>query len=200
MLELSLRMGSEANPLVVHNSRLSIATDEFTQRLARLTAKTKKTLEDHHAISRTEWEGGLYWDEDLGPYVPTSWPMSSLWQAAKLTKNGEGLRRAATVLGPNAGARIPIEYDGPRGIEKMWEDESFRLVQSLPQGRVRVTRTRPRFVPWTLTATVMLDESLMDVSVLREIAMRAGRNIGIGERVDGLRARYETEISEAVAA
>lgn len=199
-MELQLQMGSEHNPLVVHNSRLAVPTDEFTQRLSRLTAKTKKTLEDHLAISRAEWEGGLYWDEDLGPYVPTSWPMSSLWQAAKLTKNGEGLRRAVTVLGPDAGARVPIEYDGPREIEEMWEDEEFRLIQSLPQGRVRVTRTRPRFVPWSLKFTVLLDEALMDVSIVEEIAQRAARNIGIGEKVDGLRARYEVEVGEAVPA
>ena len=196
MLELTLTMGHETNPLVIHNSRLSIPTDPFAERLSRLTSKPGKqrTHEDHVEMSRVEWEGGLYWDDDLGPYVPTSYAMTSLWQSAKLTRDGEGLRRAVTLLGDDDGARIPIEYVGPRDIEPMWENTAYRLVQSLPQGRVRVTRTRPRFVPWHLHMTVLLEEALMNPSVLEEIATRAGRLIGIGEKVNGLRCRFETRL------
>ena len=130
MLELALAMSHETNPLVVHNSRLAIATDPFAERLSRLTSKPSKqrTHEDYVEMSRVEWEGGLYWDDDLGPYVPTSYAMTSLWQSAKFTRDGEGLRRSLTVLGQDTGARIPIQYKGPRDIEKMWADDRFRLV------------------------------------------------------------------------
>ena len=196
MLELTLTMGHKTNPLVVHNPRLSIPTDPFAEQLSRLTSKPGKqrTHEDHVEMGRVEWEGGLYWDEDLGPYVPTAYAMTSLWQSAKLTRDGEGLRRAVTLLGCDAGARIPIEYDGPRDIKSMWDDDGFRLVMSLPQGRVRVTRTRPRFAPWQLQMTVLLEEALMNPSVFEEIAVRAGRLIGVGEKVSGLRCRYETKL------
>jgi hypothetical protein len=197
MLELTLTMGHKTNPLVVHNSQLSIPTNPFAERLARITSKPSKqrTHEDHVELSRVEWEGGLYWDDDLGPYVPTSYAMTSLWQSAKLTRDGEGLRRAVILLGHDAGARMPIEYKGPRDIEGMWQDDRYRLVMSLPQGRVRVTRTRPRFVPWQMQMTVLLEEGLMNPSVFEEIATRAGRLIGIGEKVSGLRCRFETKLT-----
>ena len=70
----------------------------------------------------------------------------------------------------------------------------FPARQSLKQGTARVTRTRPRFVPWRLEMTVLLDEALMNPSVFTEIATRAGRLVGIGEKVGGLRCRYETKL------
>jgi hypothetical protein len=196
MLELTLTMGHETNPLVIHNSRLSIPTDPFAEQLSRITSKPSKqrTHEDHVEMSRVEWEGGLYWDEDIGPFVPTSYAMTTLWQSAKLTRDGEGLRRAVTLLGDNDGGRLAIDYEGPRDVAGMWADDQFRLVMSLPQGRVRVTRTRPRFVPWQLRMTVLLEEALMNPSVFEEIAVRAGRLIGIGEKVNGLRCRFDTKL------
>ncbi len=197
MKDLLLRLGSSRNPLVVHNPRLAVPTDEYSQRLGRMTAKRGKTLDDHYAIARVEWEGGLYFDADLGPYVPATWVMSSLWQSAKLTKNGEGLRRALAISAPDGSSRVAIQYDGSRNLDELYAEERFRLTQSIPQGRVRVTRTRPRFLPWTLEALAVLDESLMDQSVLEEIAVRAGKSIGIGEKVDGLRSRYTVDTLEA---
>ncbi len=196
MREFSLRLWHEQNPLVVHNPRLSIPTDEYAQQLSRMLAKRGKTLEDYLAISRTEWEGGLYYNNDTGPYVPSTWVMSSLWQSAKLSKDGERLRRAATVSAIDGSAQCVIKYKGPTSLEALWKDERFRLVQSIPQGTVRVMRTRPQFVPWSIESLVLLDESLMNPEVFEEIAQRAGRSIGLGTKVDGIRCRYQVAITK----
>lgn len=202
MQELALTFASDKNPLVIHNIRLANPLDEYAKALKRLNAKRKKTEDDYLDISRTEWEGGLYFDDEAGPYLPTSYPSRVLLEAAKITRNGTDLKRAVLVSSMEDSNRIPVEYDGPRDVEGMWEDERYRDVRMVKVGMSKVLRTRPRFEDWSISFKVLLDERILETEVFEEIAHRAGRNIGIGEAAEGGRARFEVkcEVREAVIA
>jgi hypothetical protein len=192
-------VGHDRNPLIVHNARLSIPTDPLAERLARLNAvrSSDKTIEHHLEISRTEWEGSLYWAEDLGPFLPTYYATTCLYQAGTKSRDGERIRGAATALGPDLGARCPIEYKGPRNIEGMWADDNYRLVAAVSlQKRTRVTRTRARFSPWCVHFGIELDDALLNRHAFDEIAGRAGQLIGLGDKVNGLRCRFYSQITE----
>lgn len=192
-------VGHDRNPLIVHSPRLSIPTDPLAERLARLNAvrASDKTIEHHLTISRTEWEGSLYWAEDLGPFLPTFYATTCLYQAGTITRDGERTRKAVTALGPDLGARAPIEYDGPRDIEGMWGDDRYRLVAAVSlQKRTRVTRTRARFCPWAVHFGIELDDALLNRHAFDEIAARAGQLIGLGDKVNGLRCRFYSQITE----
>jgi hypothetical protein len=194
MLEFSVTFSSERNPLVVHNIRLASPLDPYSQQLKRLNAKRQRTEDDYLAVSRVEWEGGMYYDAE-GVYLPVSYPQRILRESAKITRDGKRVERAVICMAEDGGSRIPLSYEPQiSDLDEMWEDDRFRDVRMVSVGQSKVLRTRPRFENWSLTFLATVEESLLDVPVFEEIAQRAGRLIGIGEAPEGVRARFDVEV------
>lgn len=191
-------------PLIVHNVRLANPLDPYTRALKAITGKRGKTEDDHAELVRLEWEGGLYIDEDLGPYLPSRYPVAALRQAAAMTKHKTALTRGMMTSALDGGDRIPLDYDGPRTIEDLWADaDVYCDVRAVKVGQARTFRARPRFPEWAMTFRCSLDTELVDLDVFDAIAERAGRLIGIGEAAEGSRSRFTAEVvtvGEAVAA
>jgi len=164
-------------PLLVHNTRLVDPLDSYTKRMSTLTAKLKKSDEDHEAISRAQWEGGMYWDEDIGPYLPGEMIEAAIRDGAKRQKLGAAVTRSLVVTDD----RVPIEYDGPRDLDGMWKDGRFRDRRAVKVGQARVIRTRPVFHQWAVTAEGVLDTRDMGVDDLANVAELAGMVTGMGD-------------------
>lgn len=164
-------------PLLMHSTRLANPLDPATKALKKVTAKTKKTDEDHERVAQLEFAGGLYIDDEIGPFVPGENIERCLLDAAKLTKAGMKLKRAMFVMTNENW----LSYKGPRTTDTLWADDRFRLVAPVKVGMQRVMRTRPMFREWTLEADAILDPEQMDLDELVSIMERAGRLIGLGD-------------------
>lgn len=177
MIEVLLTLKGE-RPLVVKSDRGVNPLDPLSRELAKFTSKRKKTEDDHEIISRIEFELGLYWDEDLGPYIPTGNVHKALVEGARQSKLGKHVEQGVIPLE----VRVPVLYDGPRGIEALYETPSHVYKVSVGIGAKRTMRTRPRFPEWALQVPFVLDPEKIDVDVFAQIATVAGRYIGLGER------------------
>lgn len=159
-------------PLILHNGRLSDPLDEWTQALAKLTSKRKKTIDDHKAVSKTEWYGGMYVDEDGAPCLPGEVIEACLVEGAKKYKLGKASKGGLVVLG-----NYKIKYEGPKSVDKLWEHGGFLKRASVKVGMARVIRSRPIFQSWSCTFDVTWDPALIsDESTLREIVDSAGQS------------------------
>lgn len=164
-------------PLLMHNARLSNPLDDVAKAMKRITAKRIKTDEDHEELARLEHMGGLYFDPEIGPYVPGQNFERCLVDAARITKSGKKIERGVFVdTDVN-----PLSYDGPRDIDGLWKDENFRHAASVKVGTNRVTRTRPQFRSWAVEAEGEYDPSVISLVELGEIATTAGLMIGLGD-------------------
>lgn len=164
-------------PLLMHNARLSNPLDEVAKAMKRITAKRIKTDEDHEELARLEHMGGLYFDPEIGPYMPGQNFERCLVDAARITKSGKKIERGVFVdTDVN-----PISYDGPRDIDGLWKDENFRHAASVKVGTSRVTRTRPQFRSWAVEAEGEYDPTVVSLVELGEIATTAGLMIGLGD-------------------
>lgn len=186
-------------PLVIHNVRLANPLDPYAKAMKAITAKRSKTEDDHLEMLRIEWEGGLYFDEQLGPYLPVSYPTACLRQAGAITRHKTALIRGLVVMAEDGSERIPIEYDGPRTIEDLWEIDDHRDVRLVRVNGARTLRSRPRFPEWSLSFRATLDEEIIDADVFEAVCQRAGRNIGLAEAPEGTRARFNATVTEATA-
>ncbi len=176
MISLTIVFKGEA-PLVMHNVRMADPLDEFTKRLRAVTAKRKKTEADHEDIARIEFEGGLYFDPELGPYLPAENIYKCLVEGARLTKQGRAVERAVVI----SDLMAPLIYDGPRTVDGLY-GAGFVYRAPVGVGTSRTIRTRPRFDRWTVGISAFLDEEMLNADEFDEIAVKAGRYIGIGER------------------
>lgn len=182
-------------PLVVHNIRLSNPLDEYTKAIKAITSKRKKTEDDILGMVQKEWEGGLYWAPELGPYLPVTYPTRCLRDAGAITRDRPTVSRGVTIMAEDGSERIPIEYDGPRDIDGLWADDEYRLIVMVRVNSSRTLRSRPRFpVPWCIRFHASIDTEIIDPRTFEDICHRAGRNIGIGENPYGMRARFDATV------
>lgn len=164
-------------PLLMHNARLSNPLDEMAKAMKRISSKRVKTEEDHEELARLEHAGSLYFDGEVGPYIPGQNFERCLLDAARITKSGKKIERGVFVE-TNVN---PLGYKGPRTAEELWADQNFRHSASVKVQQNRVTRTRPHFREWVVEAEGTYDPAIINLDELREIAETAGQMIGLGD-------------------
>lgn len=163
--------------LLMHNARLSNPLDPYAQKMKEVHSKRKKTDDDYRELAKREWLGSVYFDPSVGPYVPGENIERMLLDSAKITRNGMDVKRGVMVESDlNA-----LVYDGPRDPEKLCIDENYRLMASVKVGVQRVMRCRPAFRSWSVSASGVLDESILNPEEFRTIVERAGRLVGLGD-------------------
>ena len=147
----------------------------FSKALKAITGKRAKTDADYEEMARIEFLGGLYMGKD-GPVIPPQNIRGMLIRAARKRKEGK-LAEAGIFILDNS----PLEYDGPRDADGLWEEESFRDRQIVVVGRNRVARTRPIFNEWEAKVKVTYDDDVLNESQLDEWFQIAGSIIGHGD-------------------
>ena len=163
--------------LLMHNSRLADKLDPITQEKAKVSAKRKKTDEDDLLLSHLEWQGGLYFDETVGPYLPGDNVFKSLVEAARKSKQGKQVEQGLMIESDVN----PIAYDGPRDLQELWEDKRFVHRCTVKQQTSRITRTRPIFQQWRTEIEGAFDENVLDFNDVSTFATIAGQYIGVGD-------------------
>ena len=62
--------GDGDEPLIVHNGLLADRDYEVDQEAVRDHQQTEEDRRDHDEVARLEWNGSLYFDDELGPILP----------------------------------------------------------------------------------------------------------------------------------
>lgn len=161
--------------LIMHCGRLADPLDPISKDLARLTHKRAKTEADHDEIGRVEWNGGL-WLDGGRPCVPADALMATFVEAAK-SRRRTMQAEAGLVVDRNA----PLMYDGPDDMDKLWEDERFRLRAGVNVNGARTMRTRPIFDDWSVEFTAHYLPTLLDRDEVYELYALAGFTRGLGD-------------------
>lgn len=161
-------------PIIMHNEQLSDPLNKWAKLLREISKKRVKTDDDLLEMSRREWFGGLYYDEDMGPFVPERCIERMLRDAAAKSKRGKDVVSGLIVVDP-----APLQYNGPRKADALWASEKFLLRASVGCQKARVIRSRPMFREWSLTFTVNYDEQVLDPSDIDGFVELAGRLVGL---------------------
>lgn len=169
-------------PLITHNIRLANPLDPIAKAMKVISGKRKKTEDDLLQLARLEFEGGLYLYPEVGPYLPGENVEKCIIEGARVTKQGKQVERGLFVS-ENV---VPLIYKGPRTVEALWADESFRNVAAVRVGQARVMRMRPIFHEWALDVDAELDPGLLAIESLQQIGEDAGAMVGLGDH----RPRY----------
>lgn len=187
-LHLDGRTSAGGSSLIQHNERLADPIDDFTRAIAELSAKRKKTIEDHEAIGHLEFLGGLYTNpplsypldeeaQDAVPVLPAWNVLRCLQDGGKRHKRGVDVPRGVYPLAETA----ELRYDGPTNPEELWQAGGFSLRKSVGIQRSRTMRTRPQFTDWTASLPVEVDAKVFDLNTLEMIWRDAGIYAGIGD-------------------
>lgn len=162
--------------LLCHNARLANPLDPIVRQMKTISGKRKKTDEDLERLARLEFEGGLYFDSS-GPHIPGANIEKCMVEGAKITRQGKQIERGLFITDDE----VPLLYNGPRGVEELWENETYRSMMSVKVGQNRVMRCRPMFRAWTLEAEGEMDPAQLNLDAMQQIASDAGSMVGLGD-------------------
>jgi hypothetical protein len=168
-----------STPLILHNIRLADPDDPVVRQIAGLTAKrSSMTDADRLQVAWLKFLGGLYHDDEAGPYLPATHIFASIIGAARKTRKGMDVESGVIWLADKA----PLEYDGPRDPEKMWDNGGGPFVdrRMVRVGQARVPQVRPIFPDWSAEIEIDYDDSILNLADLRAYCERAGR-VGVGD-------------------
>ena len=125
-----------------------------------------------------------------GIAIPAENMRQSLMEAARMTRQGPAISRGIMVIVP----AVPLIYEGPRKPQELWDDGHFKLTRMIRGTGGASPTTWPIFYDWALKVPFEINESALSVPVLREIAERAGRMVGLGASRKQGYGRYEALI------
>jgi hypothetical protein len=170
------------SPLIVQSPVLMDPFHPAVRELQKLLGKPAKDRTDEELLSiwKLQFYGCLYYSAELGPFIPGSMVLASLRDGGKRTSKGKKVQNALLI----EQTEIPLEYPGPRQLDDLWDDNSYRLLKPVRNaGRGSsggVLRCRPIFHKWALVVSADLDTGELDLAVLQEVAHAAGRFAGLG--------------------
>ncbi len=171
-------------PLITHNGQLADPLNAYTIAIKEITDKgsRKMTRDDLERRDRLEWEGGLYWDDEHGPVIPSDCIESTIHAGAKKSRKGMDVQAAVFV----SEEIVPLQYEGPRDMDKLYNSngsngQQFRFRKGVViNGRNRIIRVRPRFpVPWRIEFTLEYDESVVNPKTIIKAMVDAGALVGL---------------------
>ena len=163
-------------PLLMANPQMANPLNHYKKEISKYTSKRNKTDEDHEEISRLQFLGHLYYDEEIGVYIPSEMIEASIVNGAKVTKNGKKIPLAVNVVE----YKIPLIYKDMKTPDELFDDEDFVDVRFGVLNRSKILVTRPRFNQWEIVFNVDVDTSLLNVEEFVEAINNAGQRAGIG--------------------
>ena len=167
-------------PLLLNNPQCVDRFNGFTKRIKIINdKKTRRTEEDYLELADLEVASKLYFNEELGVYVPTSWVTeaiaSTAFKVAKVSK--------ATIRGSlfAVESKTKLSYDGMNTVKEasdIVKNPKFRHSMILPQQQVRINKAFPVFHKWSFSLDLEYDDSQIDrdsvVRVLNHCATYGG--------------------------
>jgi hypothetical protein len=186
-MEFKLNIKGKA-PLIMQSITLANPLHPLAKEIKAITGKRKKTDEDLVEILRLKFFGSIYHDDQLGPFIPGENIDRCFFDAAKELKLGNRWTQSALFVED----KLPLIYEGPRSIDKLYADLRFVDVRMVTVNRARVPMCRPIFNVWSIKPTLAFDEQRINPDDIKQIIGLAGfQKLGTFRRRFG---RFDAEI------
>lgn len=171
------------SPLLQNNPQTVDPFNKFSKLKKAITNKrTAKTEDDLLELGNIETEAKLYFDPELGVYVPSTWLTEAIictgFQVAKIGR--AKMRGGLFATEP----KLALQYRDKakvKGVADLIKNPAFRHRMMLKQGQVRVPKDAPIFHDWSFSATLEFDDTVVDFPSLKRIAERASTYGGFGD-------------------
>ncbi|MBX9925857.1 MAG: hypothetical protein K2Y05_05825 [Hyphomicrobiaceae bacterium] len=163
------------SPLVMHNGQLADPLNKHSKEMRKISGKRKKTEADFEQLAKLEWFGSLYLHGGA-PCIPGEVLEAGFIEAAR--KNRRGQQAKAGIVSDGF---WPIEFDGPKSPDQLWEDENYRLTVGVRIQKNRIMRTRPIFRAWSATVSLDYLTDQLDKGEVVETVEILGRIVGLGD-------------------
>ena len=172
------------NEIRLNNPQTVDPLNEYTIRIKEFTnVHHSRRDEDHYrALADLEVESKIYWTDELGVYIPSSWIMEAIAKESfTQTKISKAKMRSGVFMTTD---KIKLYYAGEDRVRTKNDvvlDPSFRVSGVFKIGQSKVVKYQPRFQGWSFTAELDFDERLFTEAEIKKILTVAVKYNGFGD-------------------
>ncbi len=183
------------SPILLVCDRLADPLDPATIEHKKLTSvRGKAKTEDIIVqIAKSQYINSVYFSEETGVYVPGINIKKCLEEGAKLTRNGDKIRKGVFIMD----SEIKLDYGDDLTPEQLWESGNYLDKRSVVVSRAKVMCYRPKFTEWSLVFETAFDEDICQEEWILDYFNAAGSYVGLGgfrPAKNGMFGRFVAEI------
>ncbi len=170
-------------PLLQNNPQTVDPFNRYAKAKKAITNKrTAKTDDDLLELGNLETESKVYFDDEIGVYVPATWLTESIIVAGfAVAKIGRAKMRGGLFATEH---KIKLNYRGQNKVKTITDvvmNPEFRHRMLLKQGQVRVPKDAPIYHDWSFETVIEYDDTVVDFGSLKRIIDRAAKYGGFGD-------------------
>lgn len=170
-------------PLLQNNPQTVDPFNHYAKAKKAITNKrTAKTDDDLIELGNLETESKIYFDDEIGVYVPATWITEAIiCTGFSVAKIGRAKMRGGLFA---TDPKIKLRYRGMNKVKTITDvvmNPEFRHRMLLKQGQVRVPKDAPIFHDWSFETMVEFDDTVVDLGSLRRIVERSAKYGGFGD-------------------
>lgn len=164
-------------PIIFSNPRKVNVLDKKVKEYKILSNKKKKTDKETVELLQMEWELGIYFDDELGVYIPSEMLSAAFHGAA--TKHKLGPKTIGVVFNHHLG--FSLITNNSKSFEKLKHDNELKFTKPVKlNGKKSILCCRPIFRNWKLKFDIEIDKELIDIGEITTIFQTMGKRIGMG--------------------
>ncbi|NLH94313.1 MAG: hypothetical protein GX466_08905 [Candidatus Cloacimonetes bacterium] len=168
--------------LLQNNPQTVDPFNHFSRLKKPLTSKMKKTDEDLIELGNIDTESKLYFDPEIGVYVPTRWLTEQVVTSAFGTiKVGKAKMRGGVFATEDKAKLIYAGIGKVKAIADVINNPDFRHRMILPQKDIRIAKDFPIFRDWSFSTVLEFDDTVVDLAGLTAIIKRSAMYVGFGD-------------------
>ncbi len=170
-------------PLLQNNPQTVDPFNHFAKAKKAITDKrTAKTDDDLLELGNLETESKVYFDDEIGVYVPATWLTESIIVTGfAVAKIGRAKMRGGLFATEQ---KIKLNYRGQNKVKTITDvvmNPEFRHRMLLKQGQVRVPKEAPIYHDWSFETVIEFDDTVVDLGSRKRIVDRAAKYGGFGD-------------------
>ncbi len=169
------------NEIRINNPQSADSLNKYAKAMKEINSihHTKKTDADKEKLENISIESKLYFNEDLGVWIPTNWFISALGGVShKLCKIGKKVLREGVFVN---GTKAKMSYSGMKSVKKIEDivlNQMFRERQFHNINNSTVPIEMPTFSNWSFHIDLDFDEEVVTeeemISMLHMVVIRKG--------------------------
>lgn len=163
-------------PMILHNGRTANPLDPFSKKMKALTSKRNKTEEDIEALLMVQWESSLYWNDDIGLYMPSENLYTAFYKGAKKFKLGS---KCSAITFPEP-LGYPIITTNHTNFTALKADPLNKFIKTVVVQKSKTISCRCILNTWSMKFNLEFETSVFDANEIKTILANMGQRIGIG--------------------
>lgn len=170
-------------PLLQNNPQTVDPFNRYSKAKKAITNKrTAKTDDDLIELGNLETESKIYFDDEIGVYVPATWLTEAINVTAfAVAKIGKAKMRGGLFA---TESKVKLHYRDMGKVKTITDvvmNPVFRHRMLLKQGQVRVPKDAPIYHDWSFQTVIEFDDTVLDFGSLKRIVERAALYGGFGD-------------------